>query len=396
MRLVLLALGLLSLSGGGITFWLNGTGHPMGAPVFCRSGMCSPEDLKEEVRALVVAGASMKQAEREQLELLSLDAASPYAWMDTAVVLQAAGDPDKAEPCARRAEALGPHLAPLQMRVLHFELNRGSREGVLRVGKTVLGLTRDYDDFVFTYYEQLDFGAADILGRGMPKDGDAPTGYLSRRLGKGDSAGAAEAAQWMMTEGVMTERGAETYSGYLLKLGEIAASRALWDSVHTDEGRRVQGNLLYNPGFARPFARGPYDWTIAECAGVQTSGGEGGVLQIEFLGERNVAYHHVSQMVLADPGTYRFVARVKAEELSTNEGVAIRLRDREVPARFTYVTPQVRGTTDWMEWASTVVVPHGTRLLEVSVIREPSTKLDNRIRGIALVKGLSLRREGDK
>jgi hypothetical protein len=396
MRFVFLTLGLLALTGGGVSFWLSGAGHPMGRPAFCRLGLCEPDDLKAEVRALVVERREMKEAEREQLKLLALDAASPYMWMDTAMVLEAAGDAKQAEQCVRRAEALGPDLAPLQMRVLHFELNEGSPEGVLRVGRTLLGITRGYDDFVFTYYEQMDCGPGEILGRGMPKVGEAAAGYLNRLIGKGDAAGAAQAVQWMTKNGAMTEKGADAYSAYLLKTGKAEESKGLWDAFHKDAARRKPDDLLYNADFARPFAGGPYDWAIGECKGVQLSAGEGGVLRIEFLGESNVAYHHVSQLVLVRGGTYRFGARVKAEGLSTNEGVAIRLRDREAPARFTFVSDQMHGTTDWTDWNYTVVIPEATRLLEISIIREPSTKLDNRIRGAALVSGLSLRRERDR
>ena len=93
---------------------------------------------------------------------------------------------------------------------------------------------------------------------------------------------------------------------------------------------------------------------------------------------------------MVEGGRWHLRARVKSEGLTTNEGLLLRVRDAEVPQRFSFESEQLRGTSDWQDWAYDLDVPAGTRLLEVGVARRMSSKLENKIRGVAWVRDVKL------
>jgi len=114
------------------------------------------------------------------------------------------------------------------------------------------------------------------------------------------------------------------------------------------------------------------------------------VLRLDFDGQVNLDYGDVKQQVVVRPGPYRFRARVRAEHLTTDQGVGFRLFDPKKRHRLDIDTPHVSGTSDWKRVEKDFTIPPGTELIEVRVVRRPSFKFDNKIAGTVWIDDVSL------
>jgi hypothetical protein len=114
-------------------------------------------------------------------------------------------------------------------------------------------------------------------------------------------------------------------------------------------------------------------------------------LRVKFGGKENVAYSHTTQTAFVAPGSYRFQAFVRAQDITTDQGIGFRIFDPE----FGHVdvrTQQIVGTSDWRLVEQIVRVPRETRLLVVAVVRPRSWKFDSHVSGTAWLDDLSLAR----
>jgi len=373
-------LGVAAVAGGCGSLWLNEEGGWARATGVCALGGCDLEVLRAagQVASLTGGGPGLERM------LLRLDAASPYAWMEMATA-----DAKVGEYCVGRAEQLGPLVGPLQLRVLNFHMGVNHKEAILRTGAKLLAISRSYDPYVFQYYREAGASFDEVRRGGIPEDASAAAAWLADVTGQGREAAAAVWA-WMEGQGLVSSEAAVSFSGAQLRWGYPNEASRNWQRYVGVAERREAGNLIFNPKFERPFLPGPFDWRVSVCPGVTTGFEEGGVLRVEFLGEQNVSYRHVTQLVAAGGGRWQLKARAKAEGLTTNQGPFLEVRDAEAPQRFLFEGEQLIGTTEWREWSFDLEVPAAARLLEVSVARRVSAKLDNKIEGVFRVSGLRL------
>ena len=84
------------------------------------------------------------------------------------------------------------------------------------------------------------------------------------------------------------------------------------------------------------------------------------------------------------PGRYQFRAYVKTDAISTDQGVAFRLVHDDAPAALNVTTEAVRGSHDWMPVEQVVEAPPNGGLVRVMVVRKPSLRFDNLVRGTRL------------
>jgi hypothetical protein len=116
------------------------------------------------------------------------------------------------------------------------------------------------------------------------------------------------------------------------------------------------------------------------------------LLRLDFSGDNNVSYGHVSQLVYASPGTYHFEAFMRTANVTTSKGVGFSISDFTGSLRLSLETEQLAGTNDWTKLEQTIHIPEPTLLL-VRVIREPVIlKFDANIKGTVWIDSVSLRK----
>jgi hypothetical protein len=114
-------------------------------------------------------------------------------------------------------------------------------------------------------------------------------------------------------------------------------------------------------------------------------------LRLDFDGKRNVSFDGVCTNAIVHPATrYLFSAWVRAQRLTTDQGIRFRIAWREHSAYNSVETSDVHGNEPWTEvqmpWTSLKDV-HQVR---ICVVRDTSAKVDSQIQGTAWVDDVSL------
>ncbi len=326
------------------------------------------------------------------------DPASPYRWCDLGEGLLAAGERERAGQAMARAVELGPRIVPVLMRAANFYYRTGEERRVLPFGARILGLVEQYDGAVFGLYDRMDVGMEAVLREGLGGEARAGRAYLRHLMGRGDRAGAQAVWEWVEGRRAVDDSTADEYVRWLAGAGKYGEAAEAWARHAGDREPGYPGeNCIYNGNFEREPAGTVFDWRIRVVKGAEAVREEGGAksgrwcLRVRFAGTENVAYGHVGQKAAVRPGTYRFEAWMRTEDVRTDQGVGLRIIDAESEGRLDIRTERFLGTTGWARVERTFEAPAETRVVEVRVVREPSWKFDNKIAGSVWVDDISLR-----
>jgi hypothetical protein len=197
-------------------------------------------------------------------------------------------------------------------------------------------------------------------------------------------------------------RDVDKFVSDLLNAGELTEARQVWDqgvaTMNLPPLFRPANSLVWDPSFETGINGNAFSWQYhAIEQGVRIdldksekhSGAQS--LRLSFDGKHNPNLEAACTLGIVQPGTtYRFSGWIKSQAITTDQGLAFRLR--QVDGGFAAVadTRQVVGTNPWtlvdQSWTSGPDV-HSVR---VCVIREASENPDVRISGTAWVDDVNL------
>ena len=323
------------------------------------------------------------------------DPASPFRWCDLADAYVASGDLAKARYCFSRAKSLGPNSPIVQLRFASFCLHAGDPQTAITLLSNVLKEAPRYDDIVFSYYQRIGLSVPEILERGMPVDSRPANQFFQRVLAAGTPAQALTVWRWICSHSLAGEREARAYVDGLVKKGQYVAASQSWQ-VYLATRPAPLSNLIWNGGFEQPPGGLIFDWTVENSDQAQAvrdcSVAHSGKcsLRIRFDAQDNLTYHNTSETIVIKPGNYRFEAYLRAENITTDQGVRFRLFDAEDSARMNVITAAVTGTADWIPVRQNFTVPPGTQVIVVQVYRSPSERFENRIKGAIWLDEVSI------
>ena len=180
------------------------------------------------------------------------------------------------------------------------------------------------------------------------------------------------------------------YCDFLFAKRLFQQSAAEWASaVGAPNSDYRSRQLLFNGDFANePLPWAVFDWKIAPmdhiAVGSDCTPQPGGCsLKIQFDGSANVDFNNVSQIVVLEPGNYRFSAFVRTDQLTTDQGLVFEIQDGEDAGRLHVESEGVTGTRDWQKIELPFKVLPTTNFVQVRLRRHPSQRFDNRINGTA-------------
>lgn len=327
-------------------------------------------------------------------ERLRADPGNPYRWADLGDSLAQAGRYDEARDCFRRALRFGPNIPPILMRAANFHLRTGDQQAALPAMLRILDLVTEYDAIVFHYWDHF-FPIEQVLSalRGRQRTAKAYFLHLAsgHRIRETDLAWRELAGQGKADLEVTI-----AYAEALLRHGRPQAAVRAWvEWLGPQAGEYPRANLLYNGSFEREPTASPFDWRIRPAPGVEVVRDAGQAqegrhsLRIRFPGTENLGYSHIAQQTYAPAGRYRLSAWIRAEELTTDQGVLLRVRQADGSGRVLGESEQVRGTAAWRQLAVEFQLAEPA-LLTVQLCRDPSRKFDSKIRGTVWVDALHL------
>ncbi len=362
----------------------------------CRNVACSDELLLASAERLAGRSREDVAVALENLEeALRRNVASPYRWCDVGEALLAAGRIEEARYCFIRAVELGPQISPVLWRTAQFYIQVHEPNRRQQYMGKMLELLPEYKELVFDAYFSSRGNVSDTLEHGFSPQSPLAKDYFRYLLVHATLEDMKKAWDWLKGHSIADDPLAGEYVDLLIKKGEYLLAVDTWKRTagHYDNAY-LRPNLVFNGDFESQPLQSGLDWRFPETPGVGIkrdstvafSGSSS--LQIEFDGERNIDFRHLTHDVVAPPGHYHFRALVRTSELTTDQGIRFRLVDSS--GRLNLETTQLTGTHDWTPVDLDFTLAGPVRLLRIEVVRQPSAKFDNKIRGHAWVDSVSL------
>jgi len=387
---------LLIYSGAWLVFYHLLDSNPSAERRLCRFGVCETDAALAHLQG---SDESANAIPVERLtEFLERDSANPSRWRDLGAALHKAGRIDAARYCLFRAVALAPNSPPTLLEAAKFQLEQGERRTALELVTRSFraGAGDAFDDDIFTVLEEGDVPVADLLQHGLP-DRRSAQAYLRRQLKSDKIAAVDQTWEWMARRGEVDDRLANEYTEYRLRANDPAAAARGWSMyAKTKDTGYPQRDRIFNGDFESDPTGNRFDWRIEARSGttidfdeaVRFSGNRS--VRIRFDGTQNPGDIGIEQTVFLPAGTYRFQAHVKTDDVSTDQGVGFRIAAESGPKPLDVTTANVRGSNDWTVLESAVDAPPGGVLARVMVVRKPSLKFDNLIKGTAWIDQVSI------
>lgn len=332
------------------------------------------------------------------LELVERDPASPHRWADLGEALALAGESQKGEQCYQRALQLGSNVPQILLDAGDSYVTAAKYRMALQYFGKILILISEYDAAVFSYFDNMGLSAQELREQGGLPTPRAVTAYLRHLLTLGESAGAKDLWNWTLQQGYADYRLAAEYVSFLLNHGLGKDAVTAWAGYAGDRSKGyLESTFVYNGDFESDPSGSRLDWRIEPSEHVRatrdlTMAHSGtSSLRLEFDGKDNTDFHHIFQELVLAPGAYELEAYVRTRDLSTDEGIGLRLASNEPGFAIDVTTEVVNGTTEWKRVSKSFSIANKTRLVMLQVRRRPSLRFDNQISGVAWVDSVAIK-----
>ncbi len=326
-------------------------------------------------------------------------------WAELGGAYRAAGRPGDAREAYEQARELFPNSPSINWRLGNFYIQQGRvEEALAALRKALLGdpqLRLPAYELIWTAGVKREL----ILARMIPPDVDIYFHYLNY-LVRTDRL---EAAVQVWERLLDLEQGFEPHATFpyldaLIRGRRIDQLTEVWEAVINRNASLFRRqpwdqNLILNGDFESQILNGGLGWRIRPAEGVvvkvDTLTFFDGTrsLKIQFGGELNLDYRHITHHVSVRPDTnYRFVAYTRARSITTDSGPRLELVDFYNRNEWFFHTGDIVGTSSWTRHELEFTTGRDTKLLTLRVVRAPSQKFDNKIAGTLWVDRVSLTR----
>ena len=194
---------------------------------------------------------------------------------------------------------------------------------------------------------------------------------------------------------------------YLHRTGRFGEMREVWINLchnnHlSDNAFQAGDNELWNGRFELPiYNQGP-DWRVNQGAGysVRLAAGEGvsgsTAFRIDFSGQENPEVEFLRQAVYLEAGQdYEVGCRMRSQALTSDQGVYLQVNDPR-GNRQIWDSDRILGSNDWRKLVfripSSSNISDTPRILSVTLRRDKSGKIDNKLSGTLWVDDIFVRK----
>ncbi|HEX9760714.1 MAG TPA: tetratricopeptide repeat protein [Candidatus Acidoferrales bacterium] len=334
---------------------------------------------------------------------VELQPGAAHFWLDLASAYEMKGDTQQAAAAFEQAHQVYPESARVSWARGNFLLRRGDLDGAFADMRHAVEHDPNLTFLAVSVAWRASGEAGRVLRDVLPASASSYRSALNFFLAQQQPEAAMTAWEALCREAPRQELAASfPLITLLLRTNRWNDARRVWREAHDAAGEtppEPAGALVEDGGFERPPSGGGFGWRIQQADGLRidtdsvTPHAGGHSLRVTFDGTLNLNVHHVTQLVLVEPGArYRFRGWMRSETISTDSGVRFGLRDMRYATRLNLLTPEVRGTEPWALHEVEFITSQETRLVEISVRRLPSRRLDNKLRGVVWVDDVSLER----
>jgi len=331
---------------------------------------------------------------------------NPYHWrywLELARSYEISEMSAQAEQAYLKAVEINPKAPVYRWRLANFYIREGELEKALLQFKMAIELDPvEYLQSTLALLWKAGVGSEDILSI-YPEDQWA--GLMLMRFlvqQEGVKEGLLD-GQWEKllsgsSNSVAIDEG-EFYIQYLLDCERFHKAREEWIRLVRGNGLEdktylKKENFLWNGTFEMPITGRALDWRAKQSDAYEiiplmtSSGSERNKgLKFDFKGVENINFNGFQQLVIVEPEVeYEFSFKARSEEISTEQGLYF-----EVVAESEILqTEQILGTTPLTEYSSRFKVPSDQSLVVVRLRRQPSRRIDNKLRGTLWIETVKL------
>jgi tetratricopeptide (TPR) repeat protein len=333
---------------------------------------------------------------------VQLNPSSPYYKLDLADALETAGNNDQADEAFRAAQAAYPISAEVSWKYGNFLLRHDRLpEAYAEIHRAVmvdpklipLAVSR-------VWHTQPDVHF--LLDRILPDTAEAYSKTLAFLIDAQDPTASLIVWQRLIAKDPHTElKWAVQLTDMLVAQEKIDDAATVWrGAVAREPGPApayAANSLVYDGGFERDIAGGGFGWRQTDVEGAdfdfdtdQKHSGNRSA-RLTFDGSKNLSYENLFQFVPVSPDThYRFQGFLRTDQISTETGMRFEIMDPKDQQHLDVLTPNETETLPWtLEQADFTTGAH-TRLILIRLVRRPSERLDNKLRGSVWVDDVSV------
>lgn len=314
-------------------------------------------------------------------------------WMELAQVLEFLGEREKAVRCVHTALLLNRSYSELHWRAGNFFLKCGRAEESARCFRKALEGDPSLAVPILEIASRMFGDRGRAVGEIIPNRSALLSAALGWAIGYEDPAAARIA--WEKLSRLDEEVPAGVLSGYirlLWKQGRFGESWEVWvrNARLLFPNLLPEGETVYNGGVELPLLNTGFDWCFPTSphrtvdADFQNCYRGSYSLLMSFDGAENVSGALVGKAVLVPaPGKYYFHVALRIEGIGSDQGVYFLFRHTS-PDGTTREVGRSRKYAEDLDWeilSMPVEVPTAGGLLEISLQRDRSVKLDPFFRG---------------
>jgi hypothetical protein len=193
------------------------------------------------------------------------------------------------------------------------------------------------------------------------------------------------------------------YFDALLAAHRVDELEVMWAGLARHDPDKIHwqpqaAQRITNGGFDAPLLGGGFGWRMVSVAGADISldpsifHDAAPSLCIEFEGRHNLDFGNVVEYAAVEPDTkYDFTTFTRTDGITTDSGPRIAVYDPLDNAALWSQTPELTGTNSWQEEELQFRTGPRTRIVAVQVVRAPSQKFDNLIKGTMWLDDVSLK-----
>lgn len=324
-------------------------------------------------------------------------------WFDFADALLESGDTGEAKAAVARALVADPRSPQTLWRAGNFWLRARQPDRSLPLFRQALEADENLAELVVRLSHRAVADTERVLREVLPPQPVFLSTYLAYLAEVEEGRAAARVWDALLELGQdFDPRSVLSYFDYLLRVREVERARRAWEVLIArgllPEAGAAGDELLYNSDLRSPILNGGFGWQVAPHPRVRTRLGAGPpgkpdarALVVRFSGEENIHYRHFYQFVAVEPQRrYRFAAWLRTEGISTESGLRLEVLDAYDPERLTVRGPGLVGTKAWARQEVEFTAGPDTRLVRVGLVRLPSQRLDNQVRGTVWASRFSL------
>ena len=333
---------------------------------------------------------------------LQLNPRSPYYKLDLAGALEMAGKNGEADSYFRAAQASYPISAEVSWKYGNFLLRQNRLpEANTEIHRAVV-VNPTLIPFAISRVWHSDPDIHALLDQVLPDTAEAYSEALAYLADAQDPTAALEVWHRMIAKYPHADlKWAFKLTDLLVAQERFEEAGTVWrQAIGKDAGSSpaYTGNsLVYDGGFEKDISGGGFGWRQSNIVGAdfdfdtdeKHSGNRSA--RLIFDGTTNLSYGDLFQYVLVSPSTrYRFQGFLRTDQISTDNGMRFEIVDYKDQQHLDVVTPNETGTQPWtLEQIDFTTGPH-THLLLIRLVRRPSERLDNKLRGTVWIDDVSL------